>query len=58
MRMVVQDRYRPPMDPKVFTNPLITLVERCWAHDPDKRPEFDEILRDLTHIREERFPAY
>ena len=52
--MVVHDRYRPPLDDKIFSKPLQSLIERCWAHDPEKRPEFDEILKDLIHIVHDR----
>lgn len=52
MRMVVHDRYRPPLDNKIFPDPVKELIEKCWAHDPEKRPEFDEILADLVHINQ------
>jgi serine/threonine-protein kinase len=29
-------------------DPLWTLIERCWAHRPDQRPTFDDIVRDLA----------
>eukprot|EP01117_Protostelium_nocturnum_P009205 TRINITY_DN3298_c0_g1_i1.p1 TRINITY_DN3298_c0_g1~~TRINITY_DN3298_c0_g1_i1.p1 ORF type:complete len:669 (-),score=232.29 TRINITY_DN3298_c0_g1_i1:94-2100(-) len=38
---------RPPIPfycPPAFKN----LIERCWNADPQKRPEFDEIIKELS----------
>ncbi|KAI9023459.1 kinase-like domain-containing protein [Hyaloraphidium curvatum] len=40
-------RPRPPADaPKG----LVELMARCWAADPEKRPEFAEVVRDLDAV--------
>lgn len=38
-----------PKDPPAPAS-LINLIKRCWASDPDERPEFDEILFRLDEI--------
>ena len=34
------------------------LVERCWAADPETRPEFEDIVTDLETIAKEIAPAH
>ena len=31
---------------------LWSLVEKCWAHDPDARPSIHEVLAELERLRE------
>ena len=32
---------------------LIMLMKNCWDHEPKKRPDFREIVNNLTQINEE-----
>ena len=34
-----------------------TLVERCWAADPETRPEFDDVVVELENIAREISPS-
>lgn len=49
---VVQKRQRPTI-PKNVHPVLAELLERCWRHDPTKRPNFSEILEILKQIAEQ-----
>ncbi len=46
---VIDGRYRPNIYknwPPKFKN----LIERCWAHDADMRPDFTRIVEDIAII--------
>lgn len=32
-------------------NGYMELVQRCWDHDPFKRPHMDEVLDELSKIK-------
>ena len=34
----------------VFPQSCWELMERCWAQDPEKRPSFDTVVKDLEEI--------
>ena len=46
----VRDGERPTMPP---TCPpmLASLIMRCWAHNPNSRPDFETICLELRHIK-------
>ena len=45
--------WRPKL-PTMFYKTLKALICDCWEHDPDDRPDFDEIVRRLNgEVREE-----
>ena len=49
---VTNDHLRPPIN--VIDEPaLSSLIQRCWAHEPEIRPSFDEILAVLRDLDEE-----
>ena len=43
--------------PKVCDNQLWTLMNTCWHRNPDQRPSFDEIKRDLVSMNIIDIPA-
>jgi len=45
-------RKQRPKLPKNCHPVLARLVTRCWDHSPDKRPNFTEILEELTKLKE------
>ncbi|KAG1673652.1 hypothetical protein FOA52_013316 [Chlamydomonas sp. UWO 241] len=47
---VVHDRKRPSI-PSVFPAEYRSLASRCWAHDPEARPTFEDIVAELTAMR-------
>ena len=41
-----------PIVPATFPKLLLTsLIERCWASDPNSRPDFEAICLELRHIK-------
>eukprot|EP00516_Mucochytrium_quahogii_P012392 CAMPEP_0203804536 /NCGR_PEP_ID=MMETSP0100_2-20121128/13640_1 /ASSEMBLY_ACC=CAM_ASM_000210 /TAXON_ID=96639 /ORGANISM=" , Strain NY0313808BC1" /LENGTH=513 /DNA_ID=CAMNT_0050712767 /DNA_START=147 /DNA_END=1689 /DNA_ORIENTATION=+ len=46
----LQDGHRPHIDTTILgmESLLRTIIELCWATEPEKRPSFDEIFRMLT----------
>jgi len=46
---VGKDRLRLPF-PDGIPQEMIDLINRCWDHDPKKRPEFTEIVSDIEII--------
>ncbi|THG04684.1 hypothetical protein TEA_017229 [Camellia sinensis var. sinensis] len=50
---VVQKGLRPTI-PKNTHPKLAELLERCWQHDPNLRPDFSEIIDILQQIAKER----
>ena len=58
----VEQGWRPTL-PKEFYPGMIKLIWRCWDDDPDKRPDFDEIvgllIGDVGHeIRSNEEPIF
>jgi len=58
----VEQGWRPTL-PKEFYPGMIKLIWRCWDDDPDKRPDFDEIvgllMGDVGHeIRSNEEPIF
>ncbi|KAK8841964.1 hypothetical protein M9Y10_026920 [Tritrichomonas musculus] len=44
----VTNNERPPLDlSKSKSNMFISMIEKCWAQDPKKRPSFKELLVEL-----------
>ena len=47
--LAVMEGNRPPRPTyPTFTEKLWTLMQRCWDHDPQLRPDALEVLRVLT----------
>ena len=46
----VRDGLRPTL-PGTCPRSLATLIERCWASDPNSRPDFERICLELRHIK-------
>ena len=44
---VVNEGLRPKITEKEAPGPFLNLMKRCWADDPDKRPFFGEIIKEL-----------
>lgn len=44
---VVKENLRPKISERDAPGPFLELMRRCWHEDPDKRPYFGEIIRDL-----------
>ena len=38
---------RPKIEPGKFSKSMEEIIERCWDKDPDKRPTFEEISKNL-----------
>lgn len=47
---VLNNDYRPSI-PKKTPEPFAKLTRRCWDRDPDKRPSFKEIIKDLETMK-------
>ena len=46
-KKVAREGYRPPL-PARWPKEITSLLERCWHGDPSKRPEFDDIAKELS----------
>ena len=46
----VRDGERPTL-PATCPRMLASLIKRCWASDPNSRPDFDRISLELRHIK-------
>lgn len=44
-----RQQQRPEFPAGTWTN-YQRLAERCWATDPEQRPRFDEIIRELQQL--------
>lgn len=44
---VVKEGLRPKISEKEAPGPFLDLMKRCWHEDPDKRPSFGEIIKEL-----------
>jgi serine/threonine protein kinase len=40
-----------PRLPAICPRILASLIERCWASDPNSRPDFERICLELRHIK-------
>lgn len=49
-RMAKSDENNPirPIFPEDIKPSFKELIEKCWSHDPNNRPTFDEIYNELT----------
>eukprot|EP01125_Pyxidicula_operculata_P003562 TRINITY_DN1461_c1_g2_i3.p1 TRINITY_DN1461_c1_g2~~TRINITY_DN1461_c1_g2_i3.p1 ORF type:complete len:357 (-),score=63.78 TRINITY_DN1461_c1_g2_i3:18-1088(-) len=46
---IVVEKKRPKISAKLDTS-IVSILERSWDHDPDKRPSFGEILKLLDEV--------
>jgi len=55
MKYVTVEKGRPDLTkiPKNCPLPLVELMVKCWDHDPDNRPSFEEVLDFLTKLMKE-----
>ena len=42
---------RPPFEKGIFSKSMENFIKRCWDPDPEKRPDFDEIVNILKSGR-------
>lgn len=47
---VVKEGLRPKISDKEAPGPFLDLMKRCWHEDPDKRPSFGEIIKELDSM--------
>lgn len=47
---VLNNDLRPPV-PKKTPEVFAKLMRRCWDRDPNKRPSFKDIIRDLNSMK-------
>eukprot|EP00635_Sarcinochrysidales_sp_CCMP3193_P005050 CAMPEP_0118905194 /NCGR_PEP_ID=MMETSP1166-20130328/9325_1 /TAXON_ID=1104430 /ORGANISM="Chrysoreinhardia sp, Strain CCMP3193" /LENGTH=840 /DNA_ID=CAMNT_0006844463 /DNA_START=172 /DNA_END=2694 /DNA_ORIENTATION=+ len=47
IRLAVASKKLRPRVPAALPAEIRPLMERCWAHNPDERPSFSDISRDL-----------
>ena len=45
---IIFDHLRPTIPLIGCSNDVMTIIDRCWSFDPDKRPSFDEIVFILS----------
>jgi len=44
---VVTEGLRPKISDKEAPGAFIELMKRCWHENPDRRPSFGDIIREL-----------
>ncbi|CAM6047206.1 unnamed protein product [Sphagnum compactum] len=49
-KRVVLEHARPKL-PKIYPRRLVSLIRRCWDHDPLFRLDFPEICKELRYIK-------
>ncbi|CAK9230783.1 unnamed protein product [Sphagnum troendelagicum] len=49
-KLVVLEHARPEL-PKTCPRRLVSLIRRCWDHDPLSRPDFPEICKELRYMK-------
>jgi serine/threonine protein kinase len=49
-KRVVLEHARPEL-PKTCPRRLVSLIRRCWDHDPLSRPDFPEICKELRYMK-------
>ena len=48
---VARDGMRPRIPSKIPLN-VVSLIKRCWDHEPERRPSFSEIAAELVVMRD------
>ncbi|KAE9590169.1 hypothetical protein Lal_00027892 [Lupinus albus] len=53
---VVSDGLRPALATEEFGIPsrLLSIIQKCWDENPENRPSFDDIVKELDFIMEDR----
>ncbi|KAM9975096.1 hypothetical protein ACTFIW_008571 [Dictyostelium discoideum] len=46
---ICNKKLRPPI-PDSFPKSLKTLIQKCWDHDPNKRPSFNEVTQRMNEV--------
>ena len=58
LMMAITRGRRPALDPKFQWPPnVVALLERCWTHNPEERPSFDELQSKGMLSPEVLFPS-
>ncbi len=47
---ITHERARPKL-PEICPRRLVSLIRRCWDHDPLSRPDFPAICKELRYIK-------
>lgn len=57
LKYVAMDKKRPSLElvDRECPKELIYVMEKCWVHEPSKRPDFRQIIVKLREIREKVF---
>lgn len=53
---VVKEGLRPKISDKEAPGPFLDLMKRCWHEDPDRRPSFGEIIKELDAMNFKNLP--
>jgi serine/threonine protein kinase len=60
LKVANDPNFRPKIPIKIIENKkffeFIELMKKCWLHDPNERPGFNEISLTLQEIKEKLFP--
>ncbi len=49
-KRVANEGMRPKISDKECPGPLLDLMKRCWAKNPEDRPSFGEIIKELESM--------
>ncbi len=47
---VVDGRYRPNIYTNYWPEEFRNLIVECWAHDPNARPDFTKIVKEICNL--------
>lgn len=50
IRQCIKSGVRPVITPEIEASPFKEIMENCWKQDPESRPRFDRILREVELI--------
>ena len=57
LKYVALDQKRPPLEAvsKECPKDLILVMQKCWVHEPSKRPDFRHIICKLKDTKDKIF---
>ena len=56
-KRVANENFRPKISEKECPAPLLHLMRRCWEKNPDDRPTFGEIIREMDGMNFKGLPV-